>query len=92
MSRSAVICTIIGSCRSRGIDPYEYLRDVLTRLPSMTTGQIKDITPGGLGEGTAGRQSATVSVDLRGWRLSDLCSRQSPLLAPSQAAQGRHTR
>lgn len=43
--RSAVIYSIITSCRSRGIDPYEYLRDVLTRLPSMTNQQIAEITP-----------------------------------------------
>ena len=43
--RGAIIYTIIESCRRRGIDPYAYLRDVLTRLPSMTTSQIKDVTP-----------------------------------------------
>ena len=43
--RSAVLFTIIESCRKRGINPFEYLRDVLTRLPSMTNWQIKDITP-----------------------------------------------
>ncbi|MBP6785767.1 MAG: transposase domain-containing protein [Verrucomicrobiales bacterium] len=31
-----MIYSIITSSRSRGIDPYAYLRDVLTRLPSMT--------------------------------------------------------
>jgi hypothetical protein len=40
-----VVHTIIESCRRRGIDPYAYLRDVLGRLPSMTTSQIKDVTP-----------------------------------------------
>ena len=43
--RSALISTIIASCRRRGIDPYDYLRDVLTRLPFMTNRQIKDLTP-----------------------------------------------
>jgi transposase len=43
--RGAIIYTIIESCRRRGIDPYAYLRDVLTRLPSMTTSQIKEVTP-----------------------------------------------
>ncbi len=43
--RSAILYTIIESCRCRGIDPYAYLRDVLTRLPSMTNWQIKHITP-----------------------------------------------
>lgn len=43
--RSAVIYTIIESCRRRGIDPFTYLRDVFTRLPSATNWQIKDLTP-----------------------------------------------
>jgi len=43
--RSALIYSIIASCRSRGIDPYAHIRDVLTRLPSMTNHQIVGITP-----------------------------------------------
>jgi len=43
--RSAVIYTIIESCRRRGLDPYAYLRDVLTRLPSMTNHQVHKVTP-----------------------------------------------
>jgi hypothetical protein len=43
--RGAILYTIIESCRRRAIDPYAYLRDVLTRLPTMTNWQIKDVTP-----------------------------------------------
>jgi len=43
--RSAIICTIIESCRRQQIDTSATLRDVLTRLPTMTNWQIKDITP-----------------------------------------------
>jgi transposase len=43
--RSAIIYSIIESCRRHGIEAYTYLRDVLTRLPSMTNRQIKDIVP-----------------------------------------------
>jgi transposase len=43
--RSAIMFTIIEACRSRKIDPWEYLRDVLTRLPSMTTGQLHEVMP-----------------------------------------------
>ncbi len=32
--RSAIIYTVIESCRRRGLDPYAYLREVLTRLPT----------------------------------------------------------
>jgi len=43
--RGAIIYTIIESCRRHSVDPYTYLRDVLTRLPNMTNWQIKDVTP-----------------------------------------------
>jgi hypothetical protein len=43
--RSAIIYSIIESCRRHGIEPYTYLHDVLTRLPSMINCQIKDIVP-----------------------------------------------
>jgi hypothetical protein len=43
--RSAIIYTVIESCRRHGIDPYEYLRDVFSRLPSATNWQVKDLTP-----------------------------------------------
>ena len=42
---SAIIFTVIESCRRRGLDPYAYLRDVLTRLPHMTNHQIHEVTP-----------------------------------------------
>jgi transposase len=43
--RSAIIYSIIESCRRHDIEPYTYLRDVLTRLPTMTNRQIKDVVP-----------------------------------------------
>lgn len=43
--RGAIIYTVIESCRRRGIDPYAYLKDVLTRLPNMTNRQIPEVTP-----------------------------------------------
>jgi transposase len=43
--RSAVIYTIIQSCRRYGINPQEYLTDVLGRLPSMTTSQVPELLP-----------------------------------------------
>jgi transposase len=35
--RAAVLYSLIGSCRRYGHNPHEYLKDVLTRLPAMTT-------------------------------------------------------
>jgi hypothetical protein len=43
--RSAIIYTIIENCRRRGLDPFTYLREVLTRLPNMTNRQIPEVTP-----------------------------------------------
>jgi len=43
--RGAVLHTIVQSCRRRGLDPLAYLRDVLIRLPKMTTGQIPEVPP-----------------------------------------------
>jgi transposase len=43
--RSAILYTIVECCRRRGLDPYAYLRHVLTRLPLATNWQIKDLTP-----------------------------------------------
>lgn len=43
--RSAVIYSILGSCRRAGINPAEYLEDVLRRLPDMKNTEIKEITP-----------------------------------------------
>jgi len=43
--RGAIIYTVIESCRRQGLDPYAYLKDILTRLPTMTNHQIPDVTP-----------------------------------------------
>jgi len=43
--RSAILYTIIENCRRSGINPDEYLRDILTRLPSITNQQIHTVTP-----------------------------------------------
>jgi len=43
--RGAIIYTIIESCRRRNIDPYAYLHDIFTRLPTMKNHQIPQVTP-----------------------------------------------
>jgi transposase len=48
--RSAVLFTVIESCRRRGLDPFAYLRDVLTRLTAMTNRQNPEITPAAWGK------------------------------------------
>jgi transposase len=43
--RGAIIYTLIETCRKRSIDPYAYLRDVLTLLPTLKNSQISEVTP-----------------------------------------------
>ena len=43
--RSAVIYSVLGSCRRLGVDPHAYLQDVLRRLPEMEITEIEHITP-----------------------------------------------
>ena len=48
--RSAIVYTVIESCRRRNIDPYAYLKDVLSRLPQMTIQQVPEVLPGAWGK------------------------------------------
>jgi len=43
--RSAVIYTLLGSCGRHGINPFDYLKDLLTRLPAAKITQIREFTP-----------------------------------------------
>jgi hypothetical protein len=43
--RSAVIYTLLGSCRRHGINPFNYLKDLFARLPAAKITQIKQFTP-----------------------------------------------
>jgi hypothetical protein len=59
--RGAIIYTVIESCRRRGIDPYAYLKDVLTRLPNMTNHQVPEITPAAWAKALLQRQRQAAS-------------------------------
>lgn len=43
--RSAVIYTVLENCKRQQINPWEYLHDVLSRLPTLTNQQTRDLTP-----------------------------------------------
>ena len=43
--RSAVIYTLLGSCRRHGLNPFDYLKDLFTRLPSAKITEIRQFTP-----------------------------------------------
>lgn len=52
--RAAIFYSLMASCRRHGINPMEYLKDVLGRLPSATTSQVATFTPA---EWSKGRRS-----------------------------------
>ena len=58
--RAAILYTLIESCRSHGLDPFAWLRDVLTRLPTMAVSRIPELTPAACAKAarTAKRQAA----------------------------------
>jgi hypothetical protein len=43
--RSAVIYTLPGGCRRHGVNPFDYLKDLFTRLPAAKITEIKAFTP-----------------------------------------------
>jgi hypothetical protein len=45
-ARSAMVYSILGSCRRRDVNPAKYLLDVLKRLPDLKAKDIPSLTPG----------------------------------------------
>ena len=43
--RGAVNYTLLGSCRRQGINPFDYLLDLFTRLPAAKITNIGQFTP-----------------------------------------------
>jgi hypothetical protein len=43
--RAAVLFSVTGTCRRLGVDPFAYLRDVLSQLPNQATDQVQDLLP-----------------------------------------------
>lgn len=43
--RSAMLYSLLGTCKMNGINPYTWLREVLTKLPDFPINQIKDLLP-----------------------------------------------
>ena len=43
--RAAVIYSLIETCKLSGIEPFEYLRDVLERLPTHPASRVEELTP-----------------------------------------------
>ena len=43
--RAAALMSLIQSAKLNGHDPYEYLKDVLTRLPTQRANEITELLP-----------------------------------------------
>ena len=43
--QSAIIFSVLETCRKLGVDQQEYLRDVLSQLPSLTVEEARQLTP-----------------------------------------------
>lgn len=43
--RAAAVMSLIQSTRLNGHDPYAYLKDVLTRLPTLPNSRIEELLP-----------------------------------------------
>lgn len=44
---AAILYSLIESCRRLDINPFEYLRDLLGRVPTHPTSRIGELTPAG---------------------------------------------
>jgi transposase len=51
--RSAILYTLLGSCRRHQINPFDYLTDLFTRLPAAKITEIKSFTPAAWAKGKA---------------------------------------
>lgn len=45
--RAATLYTLVQTCRRIGVDPFEYLRDVLSRVSTHPHSRIDELTPAG---------------------------------------------
>jgi len=57
--QSAIIMTVLLNCKMHGINPEEYLKDVLSRLPHITNAEARELTPA---KWLAARQAKTLTA------------------------------
>jgi hypothetical protein len=43
--RTAVLCSLVQTCKNHGIDPFVYLRDVIERVSTHPMSRILELTP-----------------------------------------------
>jgi hypothetical protein len=57
--QSSIIMTVLLNCKMHGINPEEYLKDVLSRLPHISNAEARELTPA---KWLAARQSESLSA------------------------------
>ena len=60
--RSAVVYTLLGSCRRHGINPFDYLKDLFTRLPAAKITEIGQFTPRAWAKAKTQRKSLALAA------------------------------
>jgi hypothetical protein len=72
---SAIIYTLLGSCRRHGINPFDYTKDFFRRLAAANITQIKEFTPAawtkGRSEAESGRSGSLSKPAACHWPTSD---------------------
>jgi len=43
--RAAILFSLVSSCKVNAVEPWAYLRDVFTRLPSLRAEALEDLLP-----------------------------------------------
>ncbi len=43
--RAAIVYSLLGSCKLQDITPYDYLMDILQRLPLQTVNRLQELLP-----------------------------------------------
>jgi hypothetical protein len=56
--RSAVIYMLLGSCRRQGLNPFDYLKDLFTRLSAAKITDVAQFTPKAWAMSKAGDKTA----------------------------------
>ena len=69
--RSAIIFTIIEACRSQKINPYDYLRDLFTRMPTLAASQYDSLTPANWAAARIGKTNRRHRLDAQAPQAKD---------------------
>ena len=82
-----MIYTLLGSCRRHGINPFDYLKDLFTRLPAAKITEIKEFTPAAWIKGCSAPAGTKTFLKVNGDQTAGVVLSHNNLLAAEQAAE-----